>query len=292
MKKTLLATVLVTAFVGSSSALAYTVQPGDTLWKVANANNATVKSLMEANNLSSTEIYPGQNLVVPGQVQPSIHTYTVITGDSLWKIATKHKVTVQALMQANNLKNNDIYPGQKLIIPKTMANQTVSSDSSQPDVREPAMFKDGVFPLAKDTYQPYTDTYGDSRNWTPNGNGTRPHQGVDIVAKKGTPIYSAAEGTIINQGWNEFGGWRLTVRVNNSTAFYYAHMSGYANGIVKGGQVKKGQLIGYVGSTGYGPVGTEGKFVNHLHFGIYKTNTPSWTAIDPYPYLKWWESKR
>ncbi|MNY78367.1 L-Ala--D-Glu endopeptidase precursor [compost metagenome] len=66
-------------------------------------------------------------------------------------------------------------------------------------------------------------------------------------------------------------------------------MSGYGPGLAKGTQVKKGQLIGYVGSTGYGPEGTDDQFVPHLHFAIYKTDVSSWTAIDPNAYLRWWE---
>ncbi|WP_044748480.1 M23 family metallopeptidase [Bacillus alveayuensis] len=50
--------------------------------------------------------------------------------------------------------------------------------------------------------------------------------------------------------------------------------------------IKKGQLIGYVGDSGYGSVGTTRKFAPHLHFGMYDAN---WKVINPYSYLKYWE---
>ncbi|GAX90301.1 LysM peptidoglycan-binding domain-containing protein [Effusibacillus lacus] len=278
MKKALLLAAVASLMLGASPALAYTVQPGDSLWKIAQANHVTVNDLMKANNLTTDTIYPGQTLVIPGK---SI-TYTVVRGDSLWKIANKYNTTTNAIVKLNNLKTYEIYPGQQLKIPVSVG---------RPSVQKPAAFADGMFPLAKGTYKPFANTYRDGRSWNPDGSGSRPHEGVDIMADKGTPIYSVMDGTIVQYGWNQYGGYRLTIRVNDSTVFYYAHLSKYAEGLSKGSAVKKGQLIGYVGSTGYGPEGTEGKFDSHLHFGVYKTS-PSWTPVDPYPYLKWWESQR
>jgi murein DD-endopeptidase MepM/ murein hydrolase activator NlpD len=146
--------------------------------------------------------------------------------------------------------------------------------------------------LGKGTYtQPLVNNYAEDRYWNANGDEIRKHEGVDIFANKGTPVYSALDGEIVNFGWNELGGWRVTIRVDAATQFYYAHLNGYASGIGKGSIIKKGQLIGYVGSTGYGPEGTQDLFLPHLHFGIYST-TPSWHSIDPFTYLQMWEKKQ
>ncbi|MDI3256722.1 MAG: M23 family metallopeptidase [Kyrpidia sp.] len=287
MKGRLIPIAAAAVLIAPSPALAYTVQSGDTLWKIAGTHHVSVARLMEANHLTSSWIYPGQSITIP-----SDRVYTVVKGDSLWKIGQRYHVSVDALRAANHLTGDLIYPGQTLTVPLSSPASadtgSVPPSSASPSAAPPA-YRDGFFPLPQGRYQPFTDNFGAIRTWGPNGPTERRHDGVDILAPMGTPIYAAEGGTIINQGWSEYGGWRLTIRVDGSTAFYYAHMSTYAEGMVQGATVKKGQLIGYVGNTGYGPVGTQGKFPTHLHFGIYKTTGP-WQAIDPYPYLKWWEA--
>ena len=258
---------------GSASAATYQVRPGDTLWKIATWHGTTVEQLMAHNGLTSTWIYPGQTLKIPGETRQ----YVVQQSDTMWLISRKFGVSLNALVRANPhiADPNNIWAGLIVNIP--------------PIPSKPASFADGVFPLPANRYKTIVDNYGETRDWSPNGPVVRSHEGVDIFADKWTPVYSVMDGTVVNYGWNEYGGWRLTVQTDDSTAFYYAHLAGYAKGIAKGVKVRKGQLIGYVGNTGYGPVGTEGKFESHLHFGIYKTNRSPWTTIDPYPYLLWWE---
>jgi murein DD-endopeptidase MepM/ murein hydrolase activator NlpD len=90
-------------------------------------------------------------------------------------------------------------------------------------------------------------------------------------------------------GWNKFGGWRIGIRDVKNVYHYYAHLSGYEKHIKKGSFVKPGEVIGYVGSSGYGPKGTQGKFPPHLHYGLYKYNGYMEYSFDPYPYLRAWE---
>lgn len=91
----------------------YRVQPGDSLWKIANRFNTTVGTLRQLNNLWTNYLAVGQVLKVPGQVK----YYTVVWGDSLWKISRKTGVSITALKQANNLSSNYIVIGQRLVIP-------------------------------------------------------------------------------------------------------------------------------------------------------------------------------
>lgn len=274
MKKTLslLSCALLGLSLYGSAALAapYTVKPGDTLWKVATANGITVQQLMQLNPSATERIMPGQTLQIPNDP----NSYVVQPNDTFWKLSLKTGIPTPVLIKANpHISNPDILNvGEKLRVPT-----------------KPSGYQNGSFPLKPGTYQPYTNNYAETRTWSPTGGEIRAHEGVDLFAKKGVPVYSVLDGTIVNIGWNQYGGWRLTVKVDDSTAFYYAHLSGYADGMKMGGSVKKGQLIGYVGNTGYGPEGTEGMFDTHLHFGIYKTNVSPWKTVDPHAYLTWWE---
>ncbi|PWI58001.1 hypothetical protein BM613_05765 [Sulfoacidibacillus thermotolerans] len=144
-----------------------------------------------------------------------------------------------------------------------------------------------MFPVHKRYSYSYRDTWGEGRNF----GGRRIHEGTDIFASYGTPVLSTCYGYIELIGWNRLGGWRIGLRAADNTYFYYAHLSAYARGIRQGVIVRPGQVLGYVGSSGYGKPGTSGKFPPHLHFGIYKdTGTREW-AFDPYPLLKQWERK-
>jgi LysM repeat protein len=272
---------------------AHTVQAGESLSTIARDYSVWLTDLKIWNKLQSDTVFVGQKLFVakptgtssessnppstatnPTAKTPEAVIYTVQAGDSLYKIAAKYGVTIEQLKTLNQLPSNIIYVGQVLKI----------TDGQLPQPAAPDRLQDGIFPLKQGTYTPFGDTYGESRKYGSN----RVHEGTDIFAAKGTPIYSATDGTVIRKGWSELGGWRLTIQTSEGIALYYAHMEKYADSIALGQKVKKGQLIGYVGNSGYGPVDTTGKFDPHLHFGMYDAN---WNAINPYTYLKYWEWK-
>lgn len=103
----------------------YTVQKGDTLYKIANEYNLTVDDLIEYNNLSSTNLSIGQKILIPNEIinESEYDTYIVKAGDSLYRIAINYNTTVDNLMDINNLSSNLLSIGQKLLVPKT-TNQT------------------------------------------------------------------------------------------------------------------------------------------------------------------------
>jgi len=146
--------------------------------------------------------------------------------------------------------------------------------------------------IARDKCFPFTEdiNYGYSDGWGMGRSDNRKHEGIDIFADHGTPIVSVCDGVVEKKGWLNLGGWRLGIRGEDNVYYYYAHMSEYAD-LEVGDTVKKGQVIGYVGDTGYGPEGTTGQFVAHLHFGMYQGKDDTEKAFSPYPFLALWDPK-
>jgi cell wall-associated NlpC family hydrolase len=115
--------LIFTAFGTSASAQenTYTVQPGDSLWKIAKVNNVSVDNLKTWNQLSSDRIYVNQNLSL---------NYSVKSGDSLWALARTYGTTVKELKSTNGLTSNMIRVGQQLNIPVVNGNVTSASVST------------------------------------------------------------------------------------------------------------------------------------------------------------------
>jgi len=101
------------------------------------------------------------------------------------------------------------------------------------------------------------------------------HEGIDLVAPTGTPVYAIADGTVAFHGEKGPNGQLVVLQHPGDMYTYYAHLSAYAPNLRDGAAVRRGQLVGYVGSTGRstGP---------HLHFGI-KVNGK---FVDPESYIK------
>lgn len=98
----------------------------------------------------------------------------------------------------------------------------------------------------------------------------RAHLGVDYAARSGTPIMAAGSGKVVFAGWSRGYGKLTKIRHSDGYVTLYAHQKSFRRGIRPGRHVKKGQVIGYIGTTGLstGP---------HLHFGLYKNGR----AINP-----------
>lgn len=146
---------------------------------------------------------------------------------------------------------------------------------------------DHAFPLPISNSYSYKSTWGSKRSW----GGYRIHEGTDLFAPHGVPVRSTCYGVIEVRGWNPFGGWRVGIRDIANRYHYYAHLSGFDKTVHTGDLVKPGQVIGWVGSSGYGKPGTQGKFPPHLHYGIYRDSGYTDWSFDPYPLLRQWEQK-
>ena len=110
----------------------YIVKQGDSLYKIANNFNTTITELKELNNLNSNTLSIGQVLKIPNRINENYETYTVASGDSLYKIATRFNTTVSTIQEINNLSTTTLSIGQKLLVPKiqnTTKYTVVSGDS-------------------------------------------------------------------------------------------------------------------------------------------------------------------
>ncbi|MDI3257564.1 MAG: M23 family metallopeptidase [Kyrpidia sp.] len=163
--------------------------------------------------------------------------------------------------------------------------ERITAFSSLFATHSPEELKQHAFPLPLRSDYTYRDTWGEARGW----GGRRIHVGTDLFAPYGTPVHSTAWGYVENKGWNSYGGWRVGIRDISNTYHYFAHLSGFAKGLHVGEIVKPGQVVGYVGSSGYGRKGTSGKFPPHLHYGLYVDAGSEEWPINPYPHLTQWE---
>lgn len=247
-------------------AITYEVVSGDTIYDIADTYGVSIQSIIWSNSLEDADsLGIGDKLVIP-PVSGVLHT--IQSGDTLAGIAGKYKVDAANIIGYASNKLVEPYTlsvGQKLMVPGGQVQETLrpapvarSSDrvtsASSPAKRSSSGF-------AWPTYGPIF-TYFSS--W---------HAGLDISPSYGTPVYAAADGVVLETtklSWSY--GWYIIMDNGAGYTTMYAHLSRFA--VSPGESVSKGELIGYVGSTGRstGP---------HLHFEIRVNGS----AVDPLRYL-------
>ncbi len=134
----------------------------------------------------------------------------------------------------------------------------------------------------------YEDSWFAARTY----GGNRKHEGTDIMSVENVSgvleIISVSDGIVENKGWLPQGGYRIGIRSSNGVYYYYAHLHSYAKGLEIGSRVSAGDILGYMGDTGYGEKeGTTGMFDVHLHFGIYFKEGTREISINPYYVLRY-----
>ena len=149
------------------------------------------------------------------------------------------------------------------------------------------------FPVKTQEAVYFENTFGEPRSY----GGPRTHEGTDIYGEKDLsgyyPIQSMTSGIVEQVGWLPLGGYRIGIRALHGGYFYYAHLSGYTREFRAGETVKAGDLLGFMGNTGYGPEGTTGVFPVHLHLGIYiRTPYSDEMSVNPFYVLKASEIKK
>lgn len=154
-------------------------------------------------------------------------------------------------------------------------------------------------PIAKNYSFSHYNDFGNSRSY----GFKRTHLGNDLMGSIGTPIIAVESGTIEHLGWNQYGGWRIGIRsFDGKRYYYYAHLRKdhpYAEGLKEGMTVKAGDVIGYLGMTGYSIKENVNNInVPHLHFGMQlifdesQIDSPNEIWIDVYQIVEFLKRNR
>ncbi len=235
----------------TSGAGSYTVRSGDTLGGIADHFGVDEDDLAAVNGITNpNRLQVGQQLSIPGnstggsrQVAAGSADYVVIAGDTLSGIADMFGISSTAIASANGLDNpNSLREGQQLKIPER-------AEISGRGGRRLSF----VWPA----FGNVTGYFHEPGNlWTKGY-----HEGLDIGASYGSVIRSAEAGIVVeaDTGWNSGYGTYVKIDHGDGSITLYGHMSRLA--VKPWQEVQRGQLIGYVGSTGAstGP---------HLHFEV------------------------
>ncbi len=166
-------------------------------------------------------------------------------------------------------------PVAKAPIPSSTTTPTIEADPL-PELRDRQL----ELPVRGALRRELRDSFNETRG------STHTHEAIDIMAPRNTPILAVDDGTIARLFESKAGG--TTVYQFDPTTwyvYYYAHLERYADGLQEGNHVQRGQVLGYVGTSGNAPEDTP-----HLHFAIFRlTEKKQWwqgSPIDPYEVLK------
>ena len=237
----------------------YKVRQGDTISGIAKKFGLTnISTLISVNDIGNVrQLAAGQKLKIP-----SIDgiVYTVKKGDSLSGITGKYKVSLEQLLDVNELTSETLTAGQQLFLPGAAMDANSLRNAMGELFRMPiaAKFR-------------WSSPYG--YRIDPIAGVKSFHTGTDMACPTGTPILAAMSGKVTTTGINRVYGNYVIIDHGNGYQTLYAHMSKIIAS--KGQWVSQGTRIGLVGSTGYstGP---------HLHFTVYKKGK----LVDPMTVLK------
>ena len=239
--------------------ITYAVEAGDTVSTIAEKFGISVNTILWANNLSAYSlIRPGDNLTI---LPTSGVAHQVIKGQALQAIARKYGIDEALITEFNELKSDQLAIGQKLIIPGGRKD-TYAAPSSES--------RSGLA-LLKDLLKGKPDKPDDRKIFSGNKMAwptigyritqyfTWRHFGVDIANKLGTPLYAADSGVVQTAGWGRGYGNQVVLNHGGGKLTRYAHQSKVL--VRVGESVKKGEVIGLMGSTGWSTG-------SHVHFEI------------------------
>jgi len=226
----------------------YEIQKGDSIYSISKKLGVTMDTIISLNRMiDAHNISEGKEILVP-TLEGII--YTVKAGDTLEKIASNYRISVEDIKDANELEEEELYEGRILFLPNARLSETE---------RQKAL----GYLFFKPLRGLYTSGFGIRNDPFTGERGY--HTGIDVAKNYGAPVYAAKEGIVTFAGWN--GGYGKCVVIKHQFGFetLYGHLS--TINVSTGQKVKAGQFIGRVGDSGRstGP---------HLHFEVRKFGTP------------------
>lgn len=266
-------TALATLLQGGDKTMSYVVRRGDTLGAIARSNNTTTQELRKLNSLSSDNLKVGQVLNLAdtsGQIRVRTIYTQGVTASIPYQVEyrTNPDITVREdrVIQAGSNGVREVTWQIELINGQEVRRTELASRvTTQPSTRI-IMPGSGPWPERPLSFLRFPMNtgriYASGLFGAPRGGGTRLHNGLDIAAPTGTPIYAAADGTVRTRAFHGGGyGWYVIIDHKDGYSTVYAHCSSIPSWVQPGRRVVRGQVIAYVGSTGNstGP---------HLHFEV------------------------
>ncbi len=246
----------------SSQISVYTVRSGDSIGSIAKMFGVTSNTIVWANDIKGGVVHQGDMLII---LPVTGVQHKVLSGETIDSLAKTYKSTAQDITAYNELADGQaLTVGQTIIIPNGQVPPTAVQVAVSAHTKS-------IIKIKKGASEPYLGGSGPAIagyfGWPLAGGvitqGLHGWNAVDIGAPKGTPIYAAAEGTVIlakgGGGWNGGYGNYIVIQHPNGTQTLYAHASALLVSV--GEQVSKGQTIAKVGMTGLATG-------NHLHFEV------------------------
>jgi len=253
----------------SKSIIKYIVEKGETLSEIADKFNISIDTILLTNELTSSRIVPGQELMIL-PVNGIMHM--VEKGETVKSLALTYKANEEEIINFNDLsENGDIYVGDILIIP---GGKMPIKQVAKPQVKDVSGASSSSQITLSDSYfiVPAVGTISQGAHFSYISNGRSYYNAIDISNVIGTPILAAAGGEIqiMKNVW-PYGNY-ITIAHPNGVVTLYAHLNSFAKGLTIGSTVTQGQIIGYMGNTGR--VISLGGNGSHLHFDVRGTTNP------------------